>query len=167
MPISRFAASAADCRILLIGLRRSTSFPDLNGMRATTNRMNRQSTMTSHTEAAASTSVGRTGSNGKKKPKLAFAIAPALGAGYLPKAPGTFGSLVGIVTIVLCAVFFLRPTSLAGLSPFHVLSDARFMDNHFLVPGSDIHNTMLWLPIFRATVLLVILGAIGVWSSTR
>ena len=37
------------------------------------------------------------------------------------------------------------------------------MDKHFLVPGSDIHNTMLWLPIFSAAVLLVILGAIGVW----
>ena len=102
-----------------------------------------------------------------KKPKLAYAIATALGVGYLPQAPGTFGSLVGVLTIGLCAIFFLRPTSLAGLSPFHVLSDARFMDNHFLVPGSDIHNTMLWLPIFSASVLLVILGAIGVWSSTK
>jgi phosphatidylglycerophosphatase A len=102
-----------------------------------------------------------------KKPKLAYAIATALGVGYLPQAPGTFGSLVGVLTIGLCAIFFLRPTSLAGLSPFHVLSDARFMDNHFLVPGSDIHNTMLWLPIFSASVLLVILGAIGVWSSSK
>jgi phosphatidylglycerophosphatase A len=136
-------------------------------MRATTNRMNRQSTMTSHTEAAASTSVGRTGSNGKKKPKLAYAIATALGAGYLPKAPGTFGSLVGIVTIVLCAVFFLRPTSLAGLSPFHVLSDARFMDKHFLVPGSDIHDTVLILPIVCAFALMLVLSAIGVWSASR
>ena len=102
-----------------------------------------------------------------KKPKLAYAIATALGVGYLPQAPGTFGSLVGVLTIGLCAIFFLRPTSLAGLSPFHVLSDARFMDKHFLVPGSDIHNTMLWLPIFSAVVLLVILGAIGVWSSTK
>jgi phosphatidylglycerophosphatase A len=102
-----------------------------------------------------------------KKPKLAYAIATALGVGYLPQAPGTFGSLVGVLTIGLCAIFFLRPTSLAGLSPFHVLSDARFMDKHFLVPGSDIHNTMLWLPIFSAAVLLVILAAIGVWSSSK
>ena len=41
------------------------------------------------------------------------------------------------------------------------------MDKHFLVPGSDIHNTMLILPIFCAAVLLVILGAIGVWSSSK
>src|SRR6202045_2265342 len=112
------------------------------------------------TDATPSTQTGQ-------KPRLAYAIATAFGVGHLPKAPGTYGSLVGVATIVLCAIFFLRPTSLAGLSPFHVLSDARFMDNHFLVPGSDIHNTMLWLPIFSAVVLLVILGAIGVWSSTK
>ena len=122
--------------------------------------------MTSSTEAEPSTPKGQTGPT-SQKPKLAYAIATALGVGYLPQAPGTFGSLVGVVTIVLCAIFFLRPTSLAGLSPFHVLSDARFMDEHFLVPGSDIHNTMLWLPIFCAAVLLVVLGAIGVWSSSK
>jgi phosphatidylglycerophosphatase A len=122
--------------------------------------------MTSSTEAAPATPNGQTEPT-RKKPKLAYAIATALGVGYLPQAPGTFGSLVGVVTIVLCAIFFLRPTSLAGLSPFHVLSDAKFMDQHFLVPGSDIHNTMLWLPIFCATVLLVVLGAIGVWSSSK
>jgi phosphatidylglycerophosphatase A len=102
-----------------------------------------------------------------KKPRLAYAIATALGVGHLPRMPGTYGSLVGVVTIVLSAIFFLRPTSLAGLSPLHVLSDARFMDKHFLVPGSDIHDTMLWLPIFCAITLLVILGGIGVWSASK
>jgi phosphatidylglycerophosphatase A len=101
------------------------------------------------------------------KPRLAYAIATAFGAGNLPIAPGTYGSLVGVVTIVLSAIFFLRPTSLAGLSPLHVLSDARFMDKHFLVPGSDIHDTVLWLPIFCALFLLVLLGAIGVWSAEK
>src|SRR5580693_6416542 len=112
-------------------------------------------------------SAGRGPAGAGDKPKLAFAIATAGGVGYLGKAPGTLGSLVGVAIIVICAIFFLRPTSLAGLSPYHVLSDARFMDEHFLVPGSDIHNTMLWLPIFCAAVLLVVLGAIGVWSSSK
>jgi phosphatidylglycerophosphatase A len=116
--------------------------------------------MTSNTEAVPAKTTGQ-------KPKLAYAIATACGVGYLPGAPGTFGSLVGVLTIVLCAIFFLQPTSLAGLSPLHVLSDARFIDKHFLVPGSDIHDTMLILPIFCAVVLLVILGAIGVWSSSK
>jgi len=132
-------------------------------MRMTTSQANHPMPMTPSAEAIPPTPTAQTA----KKPKLAYAIATALGVGYLPQAPGTFGSLVGVVTIVLCAIFFLRPTSLAGLSPYHVLSDARFMDKHFLVPGSDIHNTMLWLPIFSAAVLLVILGAIGVWSSSK
>src|SRR5271168_2152163 len=102
-----------------------------------------------------------------KKPRLAYAIATAFGVGHLPKAPGTYGSLVGVATIALCAIFFLRPTSLAGLSPLHVLSDARFMDKHFLVPGSDIYDTVLWLPIFSAVTLFVILGGIGVWSASK
>jgi phosphatidylglycerophosphatase A len=101
------------------------------------------------------------------KPKLAYAIATVLGVGNLPVAPGTYGSLVGVATATLGAIFFLRPTSLAGLSPLHVLSDARFMDKHFLVPGSDIHDAVLWLPIVCAVGLLVLLGAIGVWSAEK
>ena len=116
--------------------------------------------MTPNTDSATSPQTA-------KKPRLAYAIATAFGVGHLPKAPGTYGSLVGVLTIVLCAIFFLRPTSLAGLSPLHVLSDARFMDKHFLVPGSDIHDTVLWLPIFSAVTLFVILGAIGVWSASK
>ncbi len=36
-----------------------------------------------------------------KKPRLALAVATALGVGYIPKAPGTFGSLVGIAVAIL------------------------------------------------------------------
>jgi phosphatidylglycerophosphatase A len=129
-------------------------------MKMTTNGTNRQDPMTPSTDSATATQIGN-------KPRLAYAIATVFGVGHLPKAPGTYGSLVGVATIVLCAIFFLRPTSLAGLSPLHVLSDARFMDKHFLVPGSDIHDTVLALPIFSAVTLLVVLGAIGVWSASR
>jgi phosphatidylglycerophosphatase A len=118
--------------------------------------------MTPNTDAAAAAQTPT-----REKPRLAYAIATVFGLGNWPKAPGTYGSLVGVLTIVLCAIFFLRPTSLAGLSPLHVLSDARFMDKHFLVPGSDIHDTVLWLPVFSAVTLFVILGAIGVWSAAK
>jgi len=120
--------------------------------------------MTPSTEAK-NAGQGQAGSGSGEKPKLAYAIATAAGVGYARQAPGTLGSLVGVATIVICAIFFLRPTSLAGLSPFHVLSDARFLDKHFLVPGSDVHNTLLILPIFCAFALLIVLGAIGVWSA--
>jgi len=102
-----------------------------------------------------------------KKPRLALALATALGVGYMPKAPGTLGSLVGVATAYLSAVFFLRPTSVGGLFPLHPDSDAVLTDNHFLVPGSDIHNAILALPVFCALALLVLLAAIGVWSASR
>ncbi len=102
-----------------------------------------------------------------KKPRLALAIATALGVGYIPKAPGTFGSLVGVATAYLSAVFFLRPTTFGGVFPLHPDSDAVLADKHFLVPGSDIHNAILALPVFCALVLLILLGAIGVWSASR
>src|SRR5580704_4408257 len=88
-----------------------------------------------------STEIPGGGTSPQKKPRLALAIATALGVGYLPKAPGTFGSLVGVLTAVLSAVFFLRPTSLREVFSLHPLTDAVFSDNHFLVPGSDIHNS--------------------------
>lgn len=102
-----------------------------------------------------------------QKPRLAYIIATAFGVGYLRPAPGTWGSLVGIGTIVLSAVFFLHPESVGGWLSLHPLSDARFADKHFLVPGSDIHNTVLLLPVVCALALLVILGAIGVWSTSK
>jgi phosphatidylglycerophosphatase A len=37
--------------------------------------------------------------NGARKPRLALAIATAFGLGYLPKAPGTFGSLLGVLLV--------------------------------------------------------------------
>src|SRR3981189_3920727 len=102
-----------------------------------------------------------------QKPRLALAIATALGVGYIPKSPGTFGSLVGVATAYLSAVFFLRPTSFGGLFSLHPNSDAVFAGEHFLVPGSDITNAILALPVFCAVVLLVLMGAIGVWSASR
>jgi phosphatidylglycerophosphatase A len=103
----------------------------------------------------------------REKPRLALAIASVFGVGYIPKAPGTFGSLVGVATVFFSAVFFLRPASLGGLLSFQPNYDAALMDKHFLVPGSDLHNAVLALPIFCALALLVLLGAIGVWSASR
>ena len=105
----------------------------------------------------------------QKKPdsRLGLAIATALGVGYIPKAPGTFGSLVGVVTAFLSAIFFLRPRSISQLFSLHPMADSMLIDRHFLVPGSDIHNSVLALPIFCTLVILVFLVAVGVWSSSR
>jgi phosphatidylglycerophosphatase A len=101
----------------------------------------------------------------KEKPRLALAIATALGVGYAQKAPGTFGSLVGVVTIFLSAVFFLRPAHWTDLFSLHPLADSTLMDQHFLVPGSDIHDAALWLPLACAFTLLIFLALAGVWAS--
>jgi len=82
--------------------------------------------MTPKTDVTASTEAQ------PKKPRLALAIATALGVGYIPKAPGTFGSLVGVATGYLSAVFFLRPTSFGGAFPMHPETDAVLADQHFL-----------------------------------
>src|SRR5258706_1542790 len=103
--------------------------------------------------------------NQKRKPRLAFAIATALGVGYAPKAPGTFGSLVGVVTIFLSAVFFLHPEHWTDLFSLHPLSDATLMDRHFLVPGSDMCDAAMWLRMLCAFALLIFVGLAGVWAS--
>jgi phosphatidylglycerophosphatase A len=103
----------------------------------------------------------------QQKPRLAYAIATALGVGYLRPAPGTWGSLMGIATAVLSAAFFLHPESIGGWFSLHPLRDMKFADKHFLVPGSDIHDTVLFLPIVCAILLFVILGAIGIWSTSQ
>src|SRR5215475_14137318 len=102
-----------------------------------------------------------------KKPKLALALATALGVGYAPKAPGTFGSFVGVITIFLSAAFFLRPAHWTDLFSLHPLRDATLMDRHFLVPGSDIHDAAMWLPLVCAFVLLIFLALAGVWASHK
>jgi phosphatidylglycerophosphatase A len=104
-----------------------------------------------------------------KKPNatLALAIATALGVGYIPRAPGTFGSLVGVLTAFLSAIFFLRPRSIGQLFSWHPMADSMLLDRHFLVPGSDIHDAALALPIFCTLLILVFLVFVGVWSASR
>jgi phosphatidylglycerophosphatase A len=95
------------------------------------------------------------------------AIATACGVGYAPWAPGTFGSLVGVLTAMATALFFLRPHSPRDLLSEQRLAEATLMDHHFLVPGSDIHNTALILPVVCAALLVLLLSFVGVWSAGR
>jgi phosphatidylglycerophosphatase A len=103
----------------------------------------------------------------RKKPRIAFALATVLGVGYIPGAPGTFGSLVGVATAFLSSVFFLQPASVRALLSLHPDYETVLRNELFPLPGSDVHNALLALPIFCALGLLILLGAIGVWSATR
>lgn len=95
----------------------------------------------------------------KRKPRLALAIATVLGVGYIPKAPGTFGSLLGLPVAILT-----HPISLV------TVVGALFF------PGSP--GLGIDLPMFRghsapvlllipSLVALLVVGFIGVWSSSR
>ena len=103
----------------------------------------------------------------RKKPMLALAIATVLGIGYIPRAPGTFGSLAGVATAFLSAVFFLHPKSPRDVFSMHPLADTMLRENLFGAPGTDIHNVTLALPLLIAGALLVFLVTIGVWSASR
>ena len=102
-----------------------------------------------------------------QKPSLALGIATALGVGYVPKAPGTFGSLVGVVTAVLTSLFFLRPHSIGDLFSRQRLMERTLIDHHFLVPGADIHDAALIVPVTCAILLVLFLAFVGVWSAGR
>src|SRR5260370_10619845 len=103
----------------------------------------------------------------KQKPGLALAIATALGVGYAPKAPGTFGSLVGVITAMLTSLFFLRPHSVGDLFSPQRLMEPTLIDHHFLVPGGSIHDFMLVVPVSCAILLVLFLAFVGVWSAGK
>jgi phosphatidylglycerophosphatase A len=99
--------------------------------------------MTPNTEAAAAPQAL------PKKPRLALAIATAFGVGYIHKAPGTFGSLVGIVVAILT-----HPVSLIVI-----------IGLGFDVPMFRGHSAPVLL-LVPSLVAFVVVGLIGVWSSS-
>lgn len=90
-----------------------------------------------------------------------------LGIGYIRKAPGTFGSLAGVVTASLAAIFFLHPRSIRDFFSFHPLADAILRENLFGAPGTDIHDATPAYPLLIAGVALLLLSILGVWSASR
>jgi phosphatidylglycerophosphatase A len=94
----------------------------------------------------------------RKKPRFALALATALGVGYIPKAPGTFGSLVGIAVAI-----FTHPISLITIIGLLFFSGTgRGID----LPMFNGHSAPVLLLIPSLAALLIV-GAIGAWSSSR
>ncbi|HKS83628.1 MAG TPA: phosphatidylglycerophosphatase A [Candidatus Acidoferrales bacterium] len=81
-----------------------------------------------------------------RKPRISLFIATACGLGYLPKAPGTWGSLAGVL------VYFLIQKLLAGTLPSNWISVGSF-------------NIQIWLSV--AIVVAIALAIVGVWTSHR
>src|SRR5208282_6175573 len=79
------------------------------------------------------------------KPRFALFIATACGLGYLPKAPGTWGSLGGLLLV---------------MAPWWTLAAATYIVGDVSFSGFD--------PLLLAQcVLCVFTAAIGVWSANR
>jgi phosphatidylglycerophosphatase A len=111
--------------------------------------------MTPSTETPSSASAPQ------KKPRLALAIATALGVGYIPKAPGTFGSLVGIIVAIVThpvSLFLLLTASVNG----QTLTGGLGID---LPPLQERWAFVVLLVPSMLAFLCV--SAVGVWSSSK
>jgi phosphatidylglycerophosphatase A len=99
--------------------------------------------MTPNTDAAPSA---------RPKPRLALAIATSLGVGYAPKAPGTFGSLVGVALTALLVPLASRLWSVVHSG---------------LIPGlPNQTDPALMFSVFPF-ILLTLISGVGVWSGSR
>jgi phosphatidylglycerophosphatase A len=95
--------------------------------------------------------AGSTAQVPAKKPRLAIFIATASGLGYFPKAPGTFGALVGMFLSVVVAWFASRQ-SIAAMS---LERDISFWTEKLSVPGGS------------AVLAAIVVAVVGVWASDR
>ncbi len=93
-----------------------------------------------------------TTSSGKRKPRISLAIATALGLGYIPKAPGTFGSLVGV--ILGWGAMALSPLQFAP---------------RIAATGELSNPPAFWWSNFAGTecVTIVVVSVIGIWAAGR
>jgi phosphatidylglycerophosphatase A len=84
---------------------------------------------------------------GSVKPRFALAVATSLGLGYLPKAPGTFGSLMGVL-LAWSALVATRP----GVPTDNALWSATSWWSHFAL---------------AECALGIAISVIGIWAASR
>jgi len=87
-------------------------------------------------------------SSSSRKPYLSLFIATACGLGYIPVAPGTFGSLAGVAL---------------ALSVYQVLA-AMGLDIFQIIVVSGIQLDFLFIV---QCVIAVVVAALGVWTASR
>jgi phosphatidylglycerophosphatase A len=116
------------------------------------------------TENRASDAAPATMERLARKPRVSIFIATAAGLGYLPKAPGTWGSLAGLLLpflpMSLILAIFVPPHDLWNL----YFGDQRYVsfvwDNSAPTGSIDPLLVIQW-------ALALLTGAIGVWSASR
>jgi phosphatidylglycerophosphatase A len=82
----------------------------------------------------------------QRKPRFALFIATACGLGYIPVAPGTWGSLAGVMIWALILFFF----------PLDMFPGVR-----------ETNQVRIFWLVWAALPLAVILATMGVWASDR
>jgi phosphatidylglycerophosphatase A len=95
----------------------------------------------------------------RRKPRISLAIATALGLGYIPKAPGTFGSLAGV------ALAFASP-SLFDLAIGPAIDTHASLVRFFLVPAGD-DWAAVFPTLYFEIALLLLVAFVGVWTASR
>ena len=92
----------------------------------------------------------------QRKPRFAIFIATAAGLGYFPKAPGTFGSLAGLILFAIPACLWFGP------DVPDMLARGYLGDFYIKVP-EGFFNQFVW----QYVVLLLVISSVGVWAATR
>ena len=88
----------------------------------------------------------------KKKPRLSIFVATACGLGYLPKAPGTWGSLGGLFVTALPFAFWAQISVASG---------------QVGLPEKSIGGYPVDVYLFTQVLVGIFVAAIGVWTATR
>ncbi|MGB8523974.1 MAG: phosphatidylglycerophosphatase A [Candidatus Acidiferrales bacterium] len=103
-----------------------------------------------------SASSSASAAKSQKKPRFALFVATAAGLGYLPVAPGTWGSLAGLIlALVPFWAFFGVATA--------VVAAKRGNGSFYFVVSFRHWDAFLWMQI----ALTLLLAAVGVWSANR
>jgi phosphatidylglycerophosphatase A len=97
-----------------------------------------------------------------RKPRFAIFIATACGLGYIPKAPGTFGSLAGLLLSLL-------PwwVPLAIFVPPRELWDMFLGSNVFISWDAPRPSSRIDPMLIIQCILTLVVAAIGVWCASR
>jgi phosphatidylglycerophosphatase A len=104
----------------------------------------------------ASTPIPTTSSAARKplfnrgKPRVSLAIATAFGLGYLPTAPGTFGSLAGLALAMFPFWFMLLGTLVWGRGGVVIYSHGELTLDSF---------------VFYQCLLTIVVALIGLWTA--
>ncbi|MFZ0581570.1 MAG: phosphatidylglycerophosphatase A [Candidatus Acidiferrales bacterium] len=113
--------------------------------------------MNTKTDPAAADDPAASGANAspraatQSKPRFAMFIATAAGLGYLPKAPGTLGSLAGIFLSMVASWLASRTT----VAQINLERDISFWTERYWIPGGIV------------ILAAVVVAAVGVWASDR